>query len=682
MRRTLCLLFCLLLAFGGALGAQEPALRETFQEAKALWATQGDRDGATARFEQVQAALQPQVTTLSPEGIRMLCETYNWLAVLDDRNPARKARVAGHLDAILDLDPEFEIDRNLSNTRLQTAFDGIRNQKLARITLTLQPEGGVLTVDGKARPAGSVPRFLQPGLRTLAYAKPGYETVAQEVELALKVPKPLAFELRRTSSTVTIHTIPSGVEVLLDGKPVGTTQGMASGADRPLAEKVGVPVEQMSEGFVVAGLTAGRHLLELRAPCHRPRRLELDASFSIPFADHVLEPAKLELSQGTLTVRSTVPGELLLDGKLMGTVPVQDLAVCAGPHQLQVRYPAGGFTQAIEVPEGQAVVVAARPKPRMAVLGPVDEAAFTGRDRFLQLLGSLDSRLTQVAVLPPQAGETPEQAEARLKAAGGAELLLQVHPVRAATAHEIELVVSTLQGEQERFRVKPLEQDPFGDLVARMNQVPREVRPHLGMVLLDVPGQAGPWVLSVDPEAQAAGVEPRKPIVEVGGQPVASVAEFQARLQQGGDVVEFRQAAGGPVKALPLRQAPLELPVASAAFCYPLVLADLRLRLKGAAGEEAGRLRLWQALALMHFRRYDKALEVLREARAGAARGVSQGTYDYYAGLCLQRLGQTYGPEATQAYRQALQFPHATLFGPEGPRVAPLAQRALDDLNP
>lgn len=682
MRRLLAPLFLMLSLAGGALVAQDPPLRETFQEAKALWATQGDRDAATARFESILAALEPQARTLDPAGLRMLCETYNWLAVLDDRNPARKAKVPRHLEAILDLDPDFEIDRNLTNTRLQATFDGIRSQKLARITLTLQPEGGVLTVDGKPRPAGAAPRFLQPGVRTLAYAKPGYEPLVQEVELALKAPKTLAFNLRRSSSTVTLHTVPSGVEVLLDGKPVGATRGMAGGAERPLAENIGVPVEQMSEAFVLEGLTEGRHLLELRAPCYRPRRLELDPTFSTPFADHLLEPVKLEPSQGTVTVRSPVPGELLLDGKPLGVVPVQDLAVCSGVHQLQVRYPAGGFTQRIEVAEGQSVAIDARPRPRMVLLGLDDEASFTGKDRFLKLLEELGARLTQVAVLSPRSGETPDQAEARFKAEGGAELLLRVQPVPGTPVREVDLLVSTLDGNVERTRVKPLEQDPFGDLVARMNRMPKGHLRHGGVALLDVPGERGPWVLAADPEAQAAGVELRKPILEAGGQPVATVADFQELLEKAGDGIEVRQDAGGPVKTLPLRTATLEIPVNAADLCYPLVLADLRLRLLGAAGDEAGRLRLQQALALMHFRRFDKAMDVLREARSGAARGVSQGTYDYYAGLCLQRLGHVYAPEAAQAFRQALQFPHATLFGPDGPRVAPLAQRALDDLNP
>jgi hypothetical protein len=73
---------------------------------------------------------------------------------------------------------------------------------------------------------------------------------------------------------------------------------------------------------------------------------------------------------------------------------------------------------------------------------------------------------------------------------------------------------------------------------------------------------------------------------------------------------------------------------------------------------------------------------VLRDARLSTTQGVSQGTLDYYTGICLLRLGNAYLPEAIQALKQALKYPQATLFGPEGPRVSILAKQTLDDLKP
>ena len=127
---------------------------------------------------------------------------------------------------------------------------------------------------------------------------------------------------------------------------------------------------------------------------------------------------------------------------------------------------------------------------------------------------------------------------------------------------------------------------------------------------------------------------------------------------------------------------PLEIPVNASNLCYPFLLADLRLRYLGAKGDEAALLRLQQALALMHFRQYDKAMEVLRDARLSTTQGVSQGTIDYYTGVCLLRLGNVYLAEAIQAFNQSLKYPQATLFGPDGPMVSILAKQALDDLKP
>ena len=133
---------------------------------------------------------------------------------------------------------------------------------------------------------------------------------------------------------------------------------------------------------------------------------------------------------------------------------------------------------------------------------------------------------------------------------------------------------------------------------------------------------------------------------------------------------------------LTLAQQALEIPLNASDLCYPFVLTELRLRYLGAKGDEAGLLRLNQALAFMHFRLFDRAMEVLRDARVIRTQGVSQGTLDYYTGICLLHLGNVYVPEAVQAFNQALKYPLATLFGPEGPLVAPLAKQALEDLKP
>jgi hypothetical protein len=153
----------------------------------------------------------------------------------------------------------------------------------------------------------------------------------------------------------------------------------------------------------------------------------------------------------------------------------------------------------------------------------------------------------------------------------------------------------------------------------------------------------------------------------------------QALAEVKGDKVGVAQGAA-PL-ALALQREPVEIPLSQPQFCYPFLISHLRLQLLGARGEEAAHLKLNLALALMHFRKYDRALELLRDTKLSATRGVSQGTLDFYTGICFLKLGGVYLGEAGQAFRAASRAPLATLFGPDGPAVAPLAKAILDDLK-
>ena len=678
--RYLPALLAALLGVLGPLRAQDPALKDTFLQAKAAWATQGDRETAAAKFGSVLAALEPAAAKLDAAWVQVLCETYNWMAILDDRMPAKRERAPKYLEAALGLNPDFEIDRNITNTRLQTAFDGLRAGKFGRVKLSLDPEGGTLTLDGRTRPVQPGVHYLPPGPHSFAYARPGYEPQEQRLELAAKETKALDLKLVRTASVITVFSSPVGAELLLDGKSVGATRGQAPADLAPYADKLGVRPDQLSAGSVLT-VSAGKHQLELKLPCFQPKLLEIGEAFTTPFADHDLEPVRLLPSRSTLSVQTATPGgELFLSGQSYGPVPVKDLEVCAQAYDLQVRFKQGAFAQRIELAEGKSTTLNVRPLPRLTYAGFEGEDEFAGRERIGNLLATLGARLTQVAFATAAPGETPQACITRLQASRDTELVLKARPVPGHPIHQVELLLTTLTGEEERLVVKPLESDPLGQLVTRIETPIALVEPWAGLTLLDL-APDGPWVLQADAAAQKAGVKLARPIQQVNGKPVANVAEFRkALLEVSGGKVTVSQGEAPAILAVSPQ--PLELPVNAADLCYPFVLSDLRLRYLGAAGDEAGLLRLQQALALIHFKEYDKALEILRDARMVSVQGVSQGTLDYYTGVCLLHMGNVYLSETLQSFNQALKYPQATLFGPDGPLLAPLARQALEDLKP
>jgi hypothetical protein len=674
--RLRSLLFVPLLC--AALLGQDAALKDTFLRAKALWATQGDREGATAQFDSVVAALAPKGIALEPEWIQVLSETYNWLAVLDDRSAQNKPRAQVRLQALIDLNPDFDVDRSLTSQRLAALFDRLKGEKFALVKLSYAPEGGRLVVDGK--PGAALARkYLPFGTHRLTYARPGYAGAELSLELAPRDAKSAEFKLTRTASTITLYVQPTDIEVLLDGRSLGYAIGKAGSEAAALAIPLGLRPEELSAPFVIPELPPGKHRLELRAPCFRTKVLELGAELATPPADHTLEPIRMAPSKGTVSVTSAWPGgELFLSGQSLGPLPVAAAPVCSGPYDLLVRFPAGGFSQRIAVEEGKALTLDARPKPRLAFAG-LEGGDFTGRARFLAQLEALGDRVPHLAFLPARPDEPPREALARLKASHEAELILLATPVPDKVIHRVELVLVTLDGEEERLVVKPLEQDPLGSLATRLNTAPRIQQPGLGLSLLDVPGEAGPWVLAASEAALKAGIQIKQPILQAEGQTMASVQALRPLLDGGKSALSLNQ--GGAVVTLPIQMEALEIPLGSQAFCYPAVLAHLRLLYAGAKGDEANLVKLNLALALMQFRKYDKAIELLRDARLSTVRGVSQGTIDYHTGVCFLHMGTAYQSEAAQAFRQALKYPQSTLLGPDGPLVAPLARQALEDLR-
>ncbi|GLH73070.1 hypothetical protein GETHLI_15720 [Geothrix limicola] len=661
-----------------ALWGQDAALKETFLQAKALWATQGDREGATARFDSVVAALAPKAAGLEPEWIQVLCESYNWLAVLDDRSAQNKARAQVRLQALIDLNPDFDLDRALTSQRLAAQFDRMKGEKFALVKLSYAPEGGRLTVDGRATPA--LPRkYLPFGNHKLVYARPGHAPAEVTLDFAPKDAKPVDFKLTRTSSTVTLYTQPSDVEVFVDGKSLGYAIGKAGPEAAPLAVPLGLRPEDLSAPFIIPELAPGKHRLELRAGCYRTKVLELGAELATPAADHTLEPIRMEPSRGLLSVSSAWPGgELFLSGRSQGMLPLTNLQVCSGPYDVMVRFPGGGFSQRITVEDGKSLRLEARPKPRLAFLG-LEGGDFTGRARFQALLESLGDRLQQLAFLPAHAGEPAAEALVRLKASRDAELVLLARPVPDKVIHRVELLVATLDGEEERLVVKPLEQDPLEALAARLNAVPTLHRPGLGLSALDIPGEPGPWVLAATEPALKAGLAVGRPILQVQERSVSTVEQLQQAEGSAKGALSLVQE--GATSTLPLQSEALEIPLGATNLSYPALLAHLRLLSAGAKGDEANLIKLNLALGLMQFRKYDKAIELLRDARLSTVRGVSQGTIDYHMGLCFLHLGSAYQSEAGQAFRQSLKYPQSTLLGPDGPLVAPLAKQALEDLK-
>ena len=110
---------------------------------------------------------------------------------------------------------------------------------------------------------------------------------------------------------------------------------------------------------------------------------------------------------------------------------------------------------------------------------------------------------------------------------------------------------------------------------------------------------------------------------------------------------------------------------------------DLEYQAGGRSNDYSrGVVRLNQAMAFIHFGRYDLALQQsLAKARLPEGQGISRGTVEYLRGWCYEQLGPEYHPEAREAFEAAAAADGATLGTHMGPQVAPLAQQHLESLR-
>jgi hypothetical protein len=91
---------------------------------------------------------------------------------------------------------------------------------------------------------------LAPGSFRIRAELPGFDTTFRTVSVGLAQDTIEEFRLTANTGTIKLTTEPAGVDVILDGKPVGTTQAQINETDR------------ISEPLTIDGVAAGTHTLK------------------------------------------------------------------------------------------------------------------------------------------------------------------------------------------------------------------------------------------------------------------------------------------------------------------------------------------------------------------------------------------------------------------------------------
>ena len=287
---------------------------------------------------------------------------------------------------LLSIDPEHELTPPVNETE-SYEYKQWQANTLGKVSITMNPPGTATlereNVEGKNYKL-HFDLSLEPKTISLVAgtyrvtAENGttsYETLNDTLTVGLSTggePIEKNLKLVRVTSTLSVVTVPAGVEVMLDDASKGATKAGAAGAavsignlQQASATKVALQQAQPSAPLMINSIALGAHTLQLRLRCFRP----LDVKFNVVkegetngntfladdltpdrfkdlLADAVQKGAfQLAPTMATVRLVSAEPdAAVYLDGeKRQDRVPSDPVTLCDGPHAIEVRGAHGRF---------------------------------------------------------------------------------------------------------------------------------------------------------------------------------------------------------------------------------------------------------------------------------------------------------------------------------------------------
>jgi PEGA domain len=698
------LLWCVIVAFALAVSATVvPVAAQQVERPQEL--IDAERLAAAGEWDQINVLLTPLIQRLDAvprdaRSGRLLIDAY-------ERRALARLQTGDRANASIDFTALLQIDPNYAfaapSPGIMGLFEETRKSTLASLDLAVSPDDAILVLekDGVPPPETSPPvrigpQWMTAGSYRVTARRLGYDSRTEAFELRPGTAQRLPVELRRTSAVLFVRTIPSGVNVLVDGELRGTTQAAPDGDER-------------SQTLTIEGLVpkSTPYRLRLEKDCFVPAASEvlvppLEAWKGVAAPDPILwdpdryyEQVSLRRAFGTIEVTADQSGAVvLIDGQRRGTAgkPITD--VCHGDHSVDVRSPTGQFSERVTVEFDKEVRLQARLVPTYGLvrtnrgsgaqgdLATVIQALRTDNLRFVPTeLADAD-----LASLASATGEDLRRATdgliQRLDTQGIATV---ARVVADAEGRDVELRLFARGSSKPDLLRFSLQDSSLQRVVASLNPQIPVLKPTIGIDAVDVMRIEGAVVTSVDPGGPSAGlVVPGDAIVSVGVSLVANVAALAAALEKIPDAtvsVRLRDKPA-PVTVVVERQPNVVSVYDSRPFNVVITELNARLaRQQGRSGapsaEEQRRtegMRLNLAAALMAVGNYSAAQQTLAQVRLESRRGVSKGTVDYLRGVCYKQLGQL--AEARALFEAASQEPDA-LLTERGPAVSYLAREEL-----
>ena len=193
------------------------------------------------------------------------------------------------------------------------------------------------------------------GDHTVTASLPGYRDAVRDITIAPDGGTvSLEVVLTRVSGSLTVATVPAGVEVVVDDEALGETPP-------------GIRDTGPSSPVLVHDLLPGQHRLRLARDCYTV----YDVPFNIPEPPIDVDIGAIELQPAvaTATIASAGPDALVyIDGERRGPAAGPIEGICEGRHVLDVRSPRGRFIDRRDWRAGDVVTLDATLRKAFALI--------------------------------------------------------------------------------------------------------------------------------------------------------------------------------------------------------------------------------------------------------------------------------------------------------------------------
>jgi len=634
---------------------------KTFEESKKTFEENPTQSLAIEGFESIVKAYDLGEIT-GDEALINSLKCMEYLVILYYKE-ANLPMVQQYFDKITRLAPYYQLKSSFIPPKIRKQFNSFKNELVGFIDLTCNAteseDGNTITVkienpelfanrvQVKEDDNGNFP--LLAGEYEITVSKKNYSELTTKLTIEAGKHTPLSALIDRTMVAVRVITQPAGVEVYIDSVLIGKTlgeinQGYINDNSETISE-LSLNPSLMSDFFFINDLEPRQHSLELKKPCFKPLKINLN---TIEKRDYRFKPFKLERSIGHIEVISGSfgqSGHVFIDGRSAGALPVSNFEVCSGEHQIKVVFESGVFVKKVSVGEGEKQMIKAVPKPTMLFAGvkPIDSnVSFVNRFKkeFITKLKKNDNfnlsydQSFETAI--PSLLKNDKNVMTQIKKDYGQCLILLGVEKRIKLKRYIDFyIINTEIFYKELFTVDMANKETSNRLINALKNMPELTEHSINVNVIRNPESNKLIVIdSGNPQVQLGDI-----ILQVNGKEITTEKEFYTSLKASKIKLQLKRNNIIDLE-LSVTKKPVQIRQNLNSLSYNAVYLHLLSKSNFSRNEvEKSSALLNLAICYLRFQEYEKAFDTLSVINLSDDYGVSAGTIVYLQGLCYQSIG-------------------------------------------